>query len=332
MKIGIFGKDDDINGAGIGKIRRILKKYGLDPVHYNSLKKADCDILLVVGDDSTVLNGFIELDREVPVLGISVDGPHFLTEVEIDDFEYYLKKILKKDYWIEKRTRLKAMVDGKDLPPALNEISLFTSKAGGFLRYSLRIDDQMIWRDSGDGVILTTPTGSTGYGLSAGGPIIMEDSGSIGIVPICSANMNKPIIVRESAKINLCEIYSASDPEIVIDGRYSCRLKNEKIDVEKSGTSAQFIRFDKRVYLGLFGKIREKKERLVLPKDAPPSAKFIYKLLEYEGTMTQKEIVSESNLPSRTARHALEYLLNIGLVERHLTLRDTRQSVYMVKK
>jgi len=332
MKIGLFVKKDERAEAGKGEIRSILKKYKTDFASYEKLKNIDCDILVVLGDDSAILSAFMNIESEIPVLGVSMDGPHFLTEIEIRDFENYLKKILKNEYWMERRIRLNVEVDGKKLPMALNEIALCNTKTGGLLRYSLKIDNELVWRDSGDGVIVSTPTGSTGYGLSAGGPIIMENSGSIGIVPICSANMKKPLVVNETAVISLYDIFSTTGSEIIIDGRYRYKIKDGKVCIKKSEKCASFIRFDKRVYLGLFGKLREKTERLVLPKDAPPSAKFIYKLLEYEGSMTQKEIISESSLPARTVRHALTYLLDTGLMERHLTLRDTRQSVYTIKK
>ncbi|MCD6368030.1 MAG: hypothetical protein J7L45_03015 [Candidatus Aenigmarchaeota archaeon] len=160
----------------------------------------------------------------------------------------------------------------------------------------------------------------------------MENSNAIEIVPICSAKMNKPLVVNEKAKICLYDISSAKGAEIIIDGKYRYKLKEEKIMIERCEVPANFVRFDKKIYLGLFGKLREKSERVILPNTAPPSAKFIFKLLSYEGSMTQKEIINESNLPSRTVRHALNYLLEIGAIERHLTLRDTRQSIYMIKK
>lgn len=332
MKLGLFLKDDKITKEKKRDIEKILKKYKVSFTYYKNLKRADCDVVIVFGDDRTVLDAFQEIDKEIPVLGVGTGGLHFLTEIEFEDFEQYLKRILKNDYWIEKRTRLKTKVDGKELPPALNEVVVTTSKPGAFLRYSLKIDNQLVWRDSGDGAIVSTPTGSTGYNLSAGGTIMMENAKTIEITPICSANDNKPIVVNDNAVVCLYDLLSTSGCEVVIDGRHREKVKKKKITIEKYEKPANFIRFEKKVYLGLFGKLREKSEKLVLPKNAPPSAKFIYKLLDYEGTMTQKEIISESNLPPRTVRHALNYLLELGVIERHLTLRDTRQSIYTIKK
>lgn len=332
MELGLFLKDDKVVKEKAKKIERVLKKHDVKFKKYKKLKKIDTDLLLVLGDDRTVLDVFLELEKSIPVLGVGVGGPHFLTEVEFEDFEIYLKKILKDKYWIEERTRTKVEVNGKELPLALNETVITSSKSGSFLRYSLKIDDQLVWRDSGDGVIVTTPNGSTGYSMSAGGPIIMEDGDVLGITPICSAKENNPIVVSDEAEICFYDISSPGGFEIIIDGGFRKKSKEKKIVVKKSKKPAKFVRFDKKIYLGLFGKLREKSEKIVLPKDAPPSAKFIYKLLDYEGSMTQKEIISESNLPPRTVRHALNYLLESEIIEKHLTLRDTRQSIYMLKK
>lgn len=332
MKLCIFRKKDKIAEKEQKRIESVLKKYDVEYTSYKNLKNIECDILLVIGDDRTILDTFLEMKKEIPVLGIGIGGSHFLAEIEAENFEMYIKKILKNNYWVEKRMRLGVKIDEKKIPSALNEIVVSPSKPGVFLRYSLKINDQLVWRDSGDGVIVSTPTGSTSYALSAGGSILTEDSKAIEIVPICSAKMNKPLIVNEEAKICLFDISSTKGAEVLIDGKYRYRLKEEKILIERSKSTANFVRFDKKIYLGLFGKLREKSEKIFLPNTAPPSAKFIYKLLTYEGSMTQKEIINESNLPPRTVRHALNYLLEIGAIERHLTLRDTRQSIYMIKK
>ncbi|MCD6368031.1 MAG: NAD(+)/NADH kinase [Candidatus Aenigmarchaeota archaeon] len=167
MKICVFRKEDRTSKKIQKRVESLLKKYNVEYTIKNKLKNINCDILLVIGDDRTILDTFLELKKEVPVLGIGTGGSHFLAEIEAENFEPYLKRILKNKYWIEKRMRLKAKVNGKELPPALNEVVVSSSKPGVFLRYSLKINDQLVWRDSGDGVIISTPTGSTSYAMSA---------------------------------------------------------------------------------------------------------------------------------------------------------------------
>jgi NAD+ kinase len=328
MKLGLFSNIEPLYKNEAKKVIEILKKYNLEFEVYNNLKKAKCDILIVVGGDGTILKVVRELKRQMPILGVS-KGVKFLTEIEFEDFEISLKKLLKREYKIEERMRLACEIDGVKLPNALNDIVLTTSKGGGVIRYSLKLDDKLIWRDSGDGVIISTPTGSTAYSLSAGGPIVVENADTVSIVPICSMNNNKPLIVNDDSKIVINDIFSTSGCDVVIDGQKRLRIKNKTLRIRKIKSPALFIRFTNE-YLRIFGKLREKAERVILSKDAPPSAKFIFKLLTYEGALTQKEIIAETNLPGRTVRHALDYLLENGLIEKRTTLKDTRQAVYSI--
>jgi len=328
MKLGVFSNLEPLYKNETKKIVEILKRNKLEFEVYSNAKKASCDVLIVVGGDGTILKVVRELKRQTPILGVS-KGVKFLTEIEFDDFEISLKRLLKRDYKIEERMRLTCEVDGLKLPNALNDVVITTSKGGGVIRYSMKLDDKLIWRDSGDGLIVSTPTGSTAYSLSAGGPIVVENADTISIVPICSMNNNKPLIINDDSKITITDIFSTAGCDVVIDGQKRLRIKNKTIKIRKIKTPALFIRFTNQ-YLRIFGKIREKAERIILSKDAPPSAKFIFKLLTYEGALTQKEIIAETNLPGRTVRNALDYLLEGGIIQKRTTLKDTRQAIYFI--
>jgi len=328
MKLGIFSSLEPLYKNETKKIIEILKKHSLEFEVYNNVKKVKCDILIVVGGDGTILKVVRELKKQVPILGVS-RGVKFLTEIEFDEFEVSLKKLLKRDYKIEERMRLTCEINGLKLSNALNDIVVTNSKGGGVIRYSLKIDDKLIWRDSGDGIIVSTPTGSTAYSLSAGGPIVVENASTISIVPICSMNENKPLIINDNSRIVIADIFSSVGCDVVIDGQERFKVKNKTLKIRKLKIPALFIRFSNE-YLRIFGKLREKAERVILSKDAPPSAKFIFKLLIYEGGLTQKEIIAETNLPSRTVRHALDYLLENGIIGKKTTLKDTRQAIYSI--
>jgi NAD+ kinase len=330
MKLGVFTNPQPIYKNESKRIIDILKRQKLDYEFYSSPKKVRCDILIVIGGDGTVLKVVRELKKQVPILGVS-KGIKFLTEIEFENFEEALAKILKREYKIEERMRLTCEIDGLKLPNALNDIVITNSKGGGVTRYSLKIDDKMIWRDIGDGVIISTPTGSTAYSLSAGGPIVTENASTMAIVPICSMNSNKPLIINDDSRIVLSDIFSSVGNDVVIDGQERFKIKNKTIRIRKMKTPALFIRLSSE-YLRIFRKMREKNERVILSKDAPPSAKFIFKLLSYEGSLTQQEIIGETNLPGRTVRHALEYLLKNGIIQKRTTLKDTRQAVYFINE
>ncbi len=195
----------------------------------------------------------------------------------------------------------------------------------------LKIGNELIWRDIADGVIISTPTGSTGYALSAGGPIISNSSNVFLVIPICSINENKPFIVDDKSVIEIGGTSSYASCEVIIDGKYRFNLNNDTVKIKKSDFPAMFVRFEPGTHGKIFHKLGMKFETSsALSRGAPPSAKFVYKILQYEGPLTQKELIKASMLPGRTVRSSLKYLIKNGLVIRQTSLRDTRQSIFIV--
>ena len=111
MKLGIFSNVEPLYKNEAKKIIEILKKHGLEFEICNNLKKISCDNLIVVGGDGTILKVVRELKKQIPILGVS-KGVKFLTELEFDEFETSLKKLLKREYKIEERMRLACEIDG----------------------------------------------------------------------------------------------------------------------------------------------------------------------------------------------------------------------------
>lgn len=285
------------------------------------------DVLIAVGDDRFLLDILRETGPETAILSV---GQGFLSEVSPERVDDWLKQLLREDYWVEERLRLEVMIDGNMLPPALNEVALIASRGGGFLRYSLEIDGERVWRDSGDGVIMCTPTGSTGYGLSAGGPIVMENAEAIVVVPICSAEGQHPLVIPRQSVIMITEIESRLARDVVIDGRERVRVKATGFTVRDSKSPARYVRFGKARYLRLFGKFASKRSHAEQLAGAPPSAKFVLRLLEDEGPLTEKQLIAESGLPERTVRSAVSELMKRKLVQRVPSLRDTREALFAV--
>jgi len=309
-----------------GELGKLLKLKG------TPIKKMASDMILAVGESPTILRTFKELgENKIPVLTISYGTAGFLAETKIKNFENDLKKIERKKYFIENRSRLSVEVDGKKLPPALNDVVVSSKKGATIVRYALKVGGELIWRDIADGIIVSTPTGSTGYALSAGGPIVSGSSNVFLIMPICSINQNKPFIVDDKSMIEIGGISSSAACEAVIDGKYRFELDKNTVNIKKASVPAMFVRFEPSVYSRVFNKLRMKFETSnALSRDAPPSAKFIYKILQYEGPLTQKELIKASMLPGRTVRSSLSYLIKNGLVIRQTSLRDTRQSIFIV--
>ena len=298
------------------------------------LSQMTADIVLSIGGAATILKTFRELDRnQLPVLGISFGDIGFLAEIEIKNFEKSILEIEKENYLVEERTRLAIEIDGEYLPFSLNELTVNAKMSATVIRYALIIDDELIWRDSADGVIISTPSGSTGYALSAGGPIVSEGANVFVIVPICSLQQtHKPFIVNNTSTITIKDISSSSKCQAIVDGRIRVDLNVDIINITKAEVPAYFIRLEKEINSRIFQKLRKKYETLdLMPKTAPPSAKFIYTLLKYEGRLTQKEIIEMTMLPARTVRSSINYLLKNDLIIKTSSLRDTRQYIYLIK-
>lgn len=344
MRFGIVSRGDnfslDYSSKLVDELKRENVSFELNdaPAEHLNLDSTPIDtmkanVIIAVGDDGTVLHTFNELKREIPVLAINTGNLGFLTEMDATNPKVVVKKLLSKDYKLEHRARLSCAVDGKQMPDSLNEVGIFPSKSALFLRYSLSIDDVLAWRDGADGLLISTPTGSTAYSLSAGGPIISGNSEVFEITPICSGDQSRRcLVVPDSSKVTISGLESSSSCEIVIDGWYRAPVSDSVI-LKKANASAVFVRSDIG-YTHLFGKLKKKREvysaDVMLVKDLPSSAKLIYKVLQYEGSLTQKEILKLTSLPQRTVRHAMNILLKRGLVSQSPNWRDIRQKIYSV--
>ena len=129
MRLGLYSNKQAFYKKETRKIVQILKRHKTDFEVYTNLKKAKCDILIVVGGDGTILRAVMEMNKQIPILGVS-KGIKFLTEIEFDEFEDSLKKILKRKYKIEEGMRLECEINGMDIPNALNDIVITSSKGG----------------------------------------------------------------------------------------------------------------------------------------------------------------------------------------------------------
>jgi NAD+ kinase len=212
---------------------------------------------------------------------------------------------------------------------ALNDIGLFSSKSALLLKYSLQIDNEVYWKDNADGVIISTPTGSTGYALSAGGPVILNEPSILSVTPISSIESHSSLILSDKSTIKLTDI-EATSPVIILDGEIRIPLKSNTIEIKKSEYPANFIKFTKDYSVESRLKKRTVKTNIAKLKTLPPSAKLIYKILLHEGNMTQKDLANASYLPERTIRYALSLLLKGGIITEQPYFNDTRQNIYGV--
>ena len=193
----------------------------------------------------------------------------------------------------------------------------------------MNLNNGKLWKDNADGLIVSTPTGSTGYSFSAHGPIILDEPAILSITPISSIEKKSAIIISNKTKIMITDIQSSS-PIVIMDGDVRVSLRTDSVEIEKSKYDACFIEFSKDYAIE---KKLKKRTVTLTPertKNLPPSAKLVYKILSYEGNLTQKEVINISNLPERTVRYALELLLKKRLITQQPYLNDARQTVYGV--
>ena len=330
MKVAIYSQDQE---QTVKSVRLSLENQGIDSVYLgNKQLPKDVDYVIVTGGDRGVRTYFHRFTNStIPVLGINeFESSGYLAQTDLKEFVAYLNRLKKGDFTIEHLTRVGVKIDGKNVYPVLNDIAIFSSKSATLVEHVLRVNGEEIWHDSSDGLIVSTPIGSSAYSMSAGGPAIYQNSKVFCIVSVNSLDITRrPLIVPEDSFVEIDDISSSLRCEVVMDGKD--RFKVDKIvTCTKFPQTANVIRMkkDSTTVSALAKKVKLADELL----NMPPSSKLLLKTLEYEGSLTQKELAAKTLLPDRTVRLALRHLLDKGYVKRRVSLRDTRQRIYEVPK
>ena len=210
---------------------------------------ASCDLVIVVGGDGSMLNVAKYVASEgVPVIGINRGKLGFLTDILPDEIEAQIGEVLAGNYSVEKRFLLDVMVnDGNErqqLGSALNDVVLHPGKAAQMIEFELFVNDKFVYSQESDGLIVATPTGSTAYSLSAGGPIMHPDLNAVVLVPMYPHSLNsRPIVIDGDCEIRLVVAAKESlQPQVSCDGdvRYTASAGDE-ILVTKNLVPLQLI-------------------------------------------------------------------------------------------
>lgn len=198
--------------------------------------KSGVDFVFVIGGDGTLLKAARFYAKEfTPVFGINLGRLGFLSQSKECELSESIEKILGNKYKIEDRL----MLTSNDGILALNDFVIKGSSASRTSRFYLSIDDKFVCDYLADGLIVSTPTGSTAYGLSAGGPILSPSLNAIVIVPICPHTLTaRPLVIPSSEKITISTCDSCTSFIVVADGQNSYNV-NSKIEIEKSKFSAK---------------------------------------------------------------------------------------------
>ena len=208
------------------------------------------DLVIVLGGDGTLLNvARIAHPHNVPILGVNLGTLGFLTETTLDDLYPTLQSTLNGECAIEHRMLLNASLwRGKTKMydfNVLNEIVINKAALSQIVDLTVQVNDQPMTSYRADGLIMATPTGSTAYSLSAGGPIIHPSMEALVLSPICPfALTNRPIVVPDTSKIKvqLTKRNEDEDVRITLDGKVGCAMKSGDIlAVEKAGVSVKLV-------------------------------------------------------------------------------------------
>lgn len=226
------------------------------------IEEMDVDLLICIGGDGTILRTLHALKSPTPVLGINMGAIGFLAEVQPENSVSTLTSLLE-GFEVERKERLSAAITGarEKMPYAMNEVVVITSKPGKMLHFAIFIDGEELERLRADGVIFATPTGSTAYAMSAGGPIVDPKVNATIIVPIAPFKLSaRPTVVDINSEISV-ELLEMKDAELVIDGQFYRAIgKEERISVTR-GEPALFVKVWGKHFLKLRDKLRSEEEK-----------------------------------------------------------------------
>ena len=210
--------------------------------------QTEADLILVMGGDGTILRVFSEMDHHKTLFfGINMGHLGFLSEIPPTRIQETLDKIFAEKFTIDRRMVLRVQLyrKGKLLRQfsALNEAAISQATLSRLIVLKTKVNGVKLANFSADGLLIATPTGSTAYSLSAGGPIVHPALSAIILTPICPHSFNqKPVVLPDSKTV---EITIASDYEamnMTIDGQQNVRVKNGDVIKIKKGGYAEFIR------------------------------------------------------------------------------------------
>ena len=191
----------------------------------------EADFAVVFGGDGTILSAARELsETDVPVIGVNVGKLGFLAEFSAEEIKQLFDRITTDKSLIEKRMMLSCGIEGnggeKFGSTAINDVVIAAGAPFNMIELKMTVQDQALARCTGDGIIISTPTGSTAYNLSAGGPILSADLSAIVITPLCPHSLSfRPIVINADSIVEIQPIRVNKGTTINLDGQVSHKLQ-----------------------------------------------------------------------------------------------------------
>ena len=232
--------------------------------NFNKVEKLsnEYDFVIAIGGDGTILRSANEIgELSIPIIGLNKGRLGFLANSPIEIIDSIIEKIINSDYRISERTIIQVEFEGK-IKNALNEISISRKNTTSLITIDTKLNDQYLNTYWADGLIISTPTGSTGYSLSCGGPIIMPDSKNLVLTPIAPHNLNaRPLVISDNKQIEISingrenEYFVSADSQI-----FSVNI-DSKINISKAPYFLKMVEFEEDSYINTL------REKLMWGKD-----------------------------------------------------------------
>ena len=284
MKFALFTKlDSNENNDHIFSVFKSLDKhqldYDVDSQSFDLISKLDnhngdfnfskveklsneYDFVISIGGDGTILRSANEIgELSIPIIGLNKGRLGFLANSPVEIIESIIEKITNSNYRISERTIIQVEFEGKT-KNALNEISISRKNTTSLITIDTKLNDQYLNTYWADGLIISTPTGSTGYSLSCGGPIIMPDSKNLVLTPIAPHNLNaRPLVISDNKQIEISingrenEYFVSADSQI-----FSVNI-DSKINISKAPYFLKMVEFEEDSYINTL------REKLMWGKD-----------------------------------------------------------------
>jgi NAD+ kinase len=239
------------------KIHKIIEQHGFRSVPEQEIGRSakipggkplgrmEIELLVTLGGDGTVLKAAKEmLKPKTPILAVNMGRRGYLTEVEPSEFEAAFTKWEKGDYELEQQWKLSVLHQDRLLGDALNEALLLPTIPAKMLNLNLTLRGKQVFQARADGIIVSTPTGSTAHSFSAGGPVLETSMDSLSLTLIAPLQPVKSIVVPVKAGVQLRVVEPGPSANLVIDGRLERQIGiGQSLSFRKSGNSTFFVRF-----------------------------------------------------------------------------------------
>jgi NAD+ kinase len=219
-----------------------------DLLQEQDLGKVQADLALVLGGDGAILRAARQMGyRQAPVLGINLGKLGFLADLRPDEVRAYLPQVARGDYRVTRHLMFECVVETPGETRTflgLNEVTFKAGTPARMIDLDLAVDGEPVSRFSGDGLIVSTPVGSTAHSLSAGGPILGQELAVFVITPICPHTLTYRPVVDSADKVYTVTVLDAtSDPALIIDGQESIPVTPEhRVTVRRAPVSFQLVK------------------------------------------------------------------------------------------